>query len=145
MDVNSNQNSLSTEAVVNAPDPEVTQIAKRRRFSAEYKLKVLRETDACSQMGGVSAILRREGLYSSHLSVWRRQRDRGSLQALKPKIRGRKSLPKNPLADENARLQKETRRLKERLRKAEIIIDVQKKVSEMLGIPLDAPDGSANE
>jgi len=140
-----NQISHSTESKVNPPDPEVSQNAKRRRFSAEYKLNVLRQADACSKTGAIAALLRREGLYASHLTAWRRQRNEGSLQALKPKTRGRKPAPKNPLACENVRLQKETLRLKERLRKAEIIIDVQKKVSEMLGIPLDSPERSENE
>jgi transposase-like protein len=86
-------------------------------------------------------LLRREGLYSSHLSTWRRQRDEGALAGLAPKRRGRKPKPKNPLADENDQLRRENRRLKEQLRQAELIIDVQKKVSEMLNIPLKTPDG----
>ena len=81
-------------------------------------------------------MLRREGLYSSLLRTWRRQRDEGVLAGLRPKRRGRKAKPKNPLADEVARLQRENRRLTEKLRQAELIIDVQKKVSEMLNIPL---------
>jgi len=134
------------ESEVNAPDPEVSQNAKRRRFSAEYKLSVLRQADAVgSQVGEVSALLRREGLYASHLNTWRRQRDAGSLQALKPKTRGRKPVQKNPLASEVARQQREIQRLQLRLKKAGIIIDVQKKVSEMLGITLDSPEGSENE
>ena len=140
-----NQISLPTEDLVNPPDPQVSQNAKRRRFSAEYKLSVLRQADACSEIGGIAALLRREGLYASHLTVWRRQRNKGSLQALKPKTRGRKPAPKNPLASEVERLQKENQRLKHRLKKAEIIIDVQKKVSEMLGLPLDSPERSGNE
>ena len=127
------------------PDPEVAQIAKRRKFSAEYKLDVLRQADACSEIGGTASLLRREGLYASHLTTWRRQRDAGSLQALKPKTRGRKPAPKNPLASENARLQKENQRLQGRLKKAEIIIDVQKKVSEMLDVPRDSPERGENE
>jgi len=140
-----NKFSPPTESAVKPPNPEVSQIAKRRRFSADYKLNILRQADACSEMGEVSALLRREGLYASHLSVWRRQRDAGSLQALKPKTRGRKPAQKNPLADENARQQREIKRLQLRLKKAEIIIDVQKKVSEMLGITLASPEGSENE
>jgi len=141
-----NQISLPTEVLVNPPDPEVPQNAKRRRFSAEYKLSVLRQADAAgSEIGVIAALLRREGLYASHLTSWRRQRNKGSLQALKPKTRGRKPAPKNPLASENERLQKENQRLKQRLKKAEIIIDVQKKVSEMLGITLDSPESNGNE
>ncbi len=131
--------SSATESVVNLPDPEVSQIAKRRRFSADYKLNILRQADTCSQSGDISALLRREGLYASHLSTWRRQRNAGSLQALKPKTRGRKPAQKNPLAAENARQQREIKRLELRLKKAEIIIDVQKKVSEILGITLTRP------
>lgn len=130
---------------MNLPDPEVSQIAKRRRFSADYKLNILRQADTCSQSGDISALLRREGLYASHLSTWRRQRNAGSLQALKPKTRGRKPAQKNPLAAENARQQREIKRLELRLKKAEIIIDVQKKVSEILGITLNSPEERDNE
>ena len=135
----------ATESVVNLPDPEVSQIAKRRRFSADYKLNILRQADTCSQSGDISALLRSEGLYASHLSTWRRQREAGSLQALKPKTRGRNPAHKNPLAAENARQQREIKRLELRLKKAEIIIDVQKKVSEILGITLNSPEESDNE
>jgi transposase len=131
--------------VVNLPDPEVSQIAKRRRFSADHKLNILRQADTCMQSGDISALLRREGLYASHLSTWRRQRNAGSLQALKPKTRGRKPVQKNPLAAENARQQREIKRFELRLKKAEIIIDVQKKVSEILGTTLNSPEESDNE
>jgi transposase len=137
--------SSPTEFAVNPPDPEVSQVAKRRRFSANYKLNILRQADACSQLGEISALLRREGLYASHLSAWRRQREASALQALKPEIRGRKPAPQNPLANENARQKKEIQRLELRLKKAEIIIDIQKKVSEMLGITLDSPEENDNE
>ena len=86
-------------------------------------------------------LLRREGLYSSHLSTWRRQRDAGVLAGLTPKRRGRKAKPKNPLADEVAQLQRENQRLTEQLRQAELIIEVQRKASEMLNIPLKTQDG----
>jgi transposase-like protein len=112
----------------------------RRRFSAEYKLRILAEADGCTEQGQVGELLRREGLYSSLLSTWRRQRDEGVLAGLAPKRRGRKAKPKNPLSDEVARLERENRRLTEKLRQAELIIDVQKKVSEMLNIPLAKPD-----
>ena len=141
-----NQISRSTESKVNTPDPEVSQKAKRRRFSAEYKLNVLRQADAAgSETGAIATLLRREGLYASHLTSWRRQRNKGALQALKPKTRGRKLATKTPLASENERLQKENQRLQLRLKKAGIIIDVQKKVSEMLGITLDSPESGENE
>lgn len=123
-----------------APTTEVPEKPVRRRFSVEYKLRILAEADGCSEPGQVGELLRREGLYSSLLSTWRRQRDEGVLAGLAPKRRGRKAKPKNPLADENARLQRENDRLKEKLRQAELIIGVQKKVSEMLNIPLATPD-----
>ncbi len=124
-----------------APSPEVLEKPVRRRVTVEYKVKVLAEADACTESGQLGELLRREGLYSSHLSIWRRQRDEGVLAGLTPKRRGRKSKPKSPLTDENQRLRRENGRLKEKLRQAELIIDVQKKVSEMLSIPLKSPDG----
>ena len=123
------------------PTTEVSEKPARRRFSAEYKLRILAEADRCTELGQIGEVLRREGLYSSHLANWRRQRDEGVLAGLKPKRRGRKAKSKNPLAEDNAKLQRENRRLKEQLRQAELIIDVQKKVSEMLSIPLKSPDG----
>jgi len=123
------------------PSSEVPEKPVRRRFTVEYKAKILAEADACSEPGMLGELLRREGLYSSHLTTWRKQRDEGALAGLAPKRRGRKAKPKNPLADEVARLQRENRRLQEKLRQAELIIDVQKKVSEMLNIPLKTQDG----
>jgi transposase-like protein len=114
------------------PDPEVVPRAKRRQFSANYKLRILTEADQCTQRGEIGALLRREGLYSSHLTTWRKQRDRGQLQGLTPKKRGRKP---DPQAAELARLQRENERLKARLEQAETIIEVQKKLSQMLGLP----------
>ncbi len=118
------------------PNPEVPEKAVRRHFTAEYKLDILRKADQCQTPGEVGALLRREGLYSSNLTTWRRQRDAGILSGLKPKQRGRKPSPNHPLQDENARLRKENFRLQKRLKKAELIIDIQKKISQMLGIPL---------
>jgi len=128
-----------------APSPEVLEKPVRRRFTVEYKARVLAEADACTEPGMLGELLRREGLYSSHLTTWRRQRDEGALAGLRPKRRGRKAKPKNPLADEVARLQRENQQLKEQLRQAELIIDVQKKVSEMLSIPLKTPDGEEGD
>ena len=122
---------------VSPPDPEVPSKAVRRRFPARYKLKILRQADQC-QPGEVGALLRREGLYWSNLQAWRRQREDGTLQALTPKKRGRKTRPANPLAPEVKRLQNENRRLKRRLQQAEIMLDIQKKASEMMGISLEA-------
>ena len=114
------------------PNPEVVPRAKRRQFSAKYKLRILTEADQCTQRGEIGALLRREGLYSSHLTTWRRQRDQGQLAGLAPEKRGRKP---DPQAVELARLQRENEQLKARLEQAETIIEVQKKLSQMLGLP----------
>ncbi len=127
------------------PTTEVSEKPARRRFSAEYKLRILAEVDRCTESGQIGEVLRREGLYSSHLTNWRKQRDEGVLAGLKPKRRGRKAKTKNPLADENAKLQRKNRRLEEKLRQAELIIDVQKKVSEMLNIPLKSLDDEGDD
>jgi transposase len=116
------------------PDPEVPEKAKRRRFSAEYKLAILREADRCTEPGQIGALLRRERLYSSHLVDRRRQRDTGALQALAGK-RGRK--PADPARVEVQRLRRENERLALKLGQAERIIEIQGKLSELLGIPLD--------
>jgi transposase len=114
----------------------------RRRFTAEYKLRIVREADGCDQFGQVGALLRREGLYSSHLSTWRQQREAGTLAGLTPKRRGRKASPDAPLVADNDRLKRENQRLTEKLRQAETIIEVQKKLSELLGIRLPPPDSN---
>ena len=126
------------------PDPEVAERAARRRFTAEYKLRILREADTCAGAGEVGALLRREGLYSSHLTTWRRQREHGALAALTPKTRGRPAAPVSPLARRVAELEREKARLEGRLKQAETIIEVQKKVSEILGIPLKTPDDAGS-
>ena len=116
------------------PDPEVSEKKRRRKFTAKYKLNILSEADLCVALGQLGALLRREGLYSSHLTTWRRQREEGLLDALSPKKRGRKKKPKNPLTDRVARLEKDNRRLQQKLKQAELIIEAQKKMSEILGI-----------
>ena len=113
------------------PDPEVRPKAKHRQFTAEYKKRILDEADACTTATQRGALVRREGLYSSHLIAWRRQRAQGVLDGLTPKKRGAKS---DPLVAENARLQREIERLQARLQRAETIIEVQKKVSQLLGL-----------
>ncbi len=118
------------------PDPEVPEKPVRRTFSAEYKLGILEEVESCQNHGEIGAVLRREGLYQSHLTWWRRQREDGILNALKPQKRGRKAKDRNPLASKLAELERENRKLKESLKKAETIIEFQKKVSELLEIPL---------
>jgi transposase len=117
-----------------AIDPEVVPKAKKRQYSAEYKRRVLQEYEACTEPGARGALLRREGLYSSNITNWRRQRERGELAGLTTKKRGPKV---DPQAVENVRLRRENERLKKRLEQAELIIDVQKKVSQLLGIEND--------
>jgi transposase len=117
-----------------APDPEVVAKARRRKFTAEYKLAIVQEADRATDPGAVGALLRREGLYSSHLVQWRRLRQTGALGALSRK-RGRKP-NRNPLAEENCKLKAELVQVKKKLEQAEIIIDFQKKVSALLGIGL---------
>jgi transposase len=126
------------------PDPAVPEKPVRRRFTAEHKLCILREADRCTQPGQLGALLRREGLYSSHLSTWRQQRDAGTLAGLAPKRRGRKPAPNAPLIAENERLKRENQRLTEKLRQAETIIEVQKKLSEVLGMPLPPSHSSGS-
>jgi transposase len=120
-------------------DPEVVAQAKRRRFTAEYKHRILSEADQAKGSGGIGALLRREGLYSSLLTTWRRERTAGVRQALAPQKRGPKS-KRDPVQEENQKLHKENQRLTEQLRKAEIVIDVQKKVGALLGWPIATPD-----
>ena len=117
----------------------------RRRFTAEYKLRILHEADRSTASGQLGTLLRREGLYSSLLSTWRQQRAEGTLAGLTPKRRGRKANPDAPLIAENQRLTRETQRLAAKLRQAETIIEIQKKLSEMLGIPLPPSDNSGSE
>ncbi len=127
------------------PDPEVVAKAKRRTYTAEYKQRILEEAEAAAATrGGVGALLRREGLYSSLLAVWRRERANGIRDALTPQRRGPKS-KRNPLEDENQKLRRQNARLSEDLRKAHIIIDVQKKVAALLGHPIPEPDPDPEE
>ena len=121
-----------------APDPEVRAVAKRRQFSAAYKLAVLEEAERLSEPGGIGALLRREGLYSSHLSVWRRERESGALEAL-----GRRRGRKTKLSAEQKRvaaLEARCARLQRELEQAHTIIDVQKKLCTLLGLPTAASE-----
>lgn len=120
------------------PDPEVVANAKRRTFTAEYKLRILAEADA-AQPGAIGALQRREGLYSSHLTTWRHERQTGILKGLTPHKRGPKS-KRNPQEEQMQKLHRENQRLTEELRKAEIVIDIQKKVGALLGWPLAKAD-----
>lgn len=126
-------------------EPEVLEKASRRRFTARYKLRVLEEADGCTEPGQIGALLRREGLYSSHLTTWRRQRETGALAGLAPRKRGRKTNPQTSEKRRMAELERENERLRHRLAQAETIIDVQKKVSSLLGIPLSRPESDENE
>ncbi len=117
------------------PDPEVSEKPVRRRFSAKYKRQILNETDAATKSGQIGAILRREGLYSSNLLAWRRQRDKAINQGLAVKKRGRKPV-KDPKDEQIKRLERENARLKQRFEEAELIIEIQKKTSQLLGIKL---------
>ena len=123
----------ATAAQADRPDPEVVERGTRRRFSAEYKLRILREADACKGDGDIGALLRREGLYSSHLVNWRKQRDEGLIT----RKRGRKA---NPSLKRIKELEGEVARLRKRLKRTDLLLDIQKKASELLGIPLNSPD-----
>ena len=132
------------QAAASRPDPEVVAKPKRRTYTAEYKQRILQEAEAAAATpGGVGALLRREGLYSSLLAYWRRERVHGILDALTPRKRGPKS-QRHPLEEENLKLQRQLGQLTEQLRKAEIIIDVQKKVAALLGRPIPEQDPEEN-
>lgn len=120
------------------PDPEVVEKPKRRTYTAEYKQRILAEAAAATR-GGIGSLLRREGLYSSLLATWRRERTNGILEALTPRKRGPKS-KRHPMDEENQKLRRQNARLTEDLRKAHIIIDVQKKVAALLGHPIPEQD-----
>jgi transposase-like protein len=124
------------------PDPEVVATPKQRRFTAKEKLRILEEADACAEPGELGALLRREGIYSSYLSRWRRERERGQSQALSPKRRGPKLPANSELTRELAKLRRENERLQARLAQAEAIIEAQKKLSEVLGL---APKENGND
>ena len=124
-------------------DPEVVAVAKRRRLTAGYKLRILQEADECSGAGEIGALLRREGLYSSYLSRWRKEREQGQLEGLAGRKQGRKS--KSDLEKETARLRQENERLKARLEQAETIIEVQKKLSGLPGLSTPRMESTGRE
>ena len=123
------------------PDPEVSPVRPRRRFTSNYKQRILREAESSRETGQIGALLRREGLYSSHLVAWRKQ------LSVMPKRRGRRPMDAALAAQvqENRKLLKEKRQLERRLAQAEAIIDIQKKVSELLGIPLSQTDSDGSD
>jgi len=127
------------------PSSEVSERPERRRFTAAYKLAVVQEADRCAEPGQIGALLRREGLYSSHLGKWRQLRDQGALHGLTGKKRGPKAGASPLLKKENEQLRRDNARLQKKLAKAEMVIDFQKKVAALLDIPLSRPDddGSA--
>jgi len=134
--------STIMEGMPLAQETEVVAKARRRRFTAAEKLRVLREADGCTKPGELSALLRREGLYSSHLASWRAARRRGELAGLRPHARGPKAKAVDPRDRRLVEQAREIERLRARLERAEGLIEVQKKVSQLLGIPLasDAKD-----
>ena len=129
--------SPATSVDGSVPDPAISEKAKRRRFTAAYKLRILREVDQCKAPGEVGTILRREGLYSSSLSSWRRQRDKIAGEGLAKQKRGPQAKQEDPRVKE---LERENARLKRRLQRAEVMLEIQKKASELLGIPLNPLD-----
>jgi transposase len=128
---------INEKVRVEMPKTEVIAKAKRKQFSAAEKLRILREVEACQGSGEIGALLRREGIYSSYLTTWRRQRERGELDGLAPQRRGPKP---DPQAAEIARLKRENERLQKRLQQAELIIDFQKKAAQLFGGTLEMPD-----
>ena len=128
--------STMVEGLPVAPQTEVAAKAQRRRFTAAEKLQVLREADNCTKPGELSALLRREGLYSSHLSAWRVARRNGELAGLTPRARGPKAKPVDPRDKKIAELERQTRKLQARLERAEGLIELQKKVAAILSEPL---------
>ena len=135
--ISSIKETRNIQGIRTVPDPEVRERAVRRRFTAEYKLRILREAESCTKNGQLGALLRREGLYSTNLITWRRQMEKGTLDALSPRKRGPKGKRPDPSARRIAELERENQKLEKKLKTAEIIIDVQKKVSEILQIPLN--------
>ena len=135
--ISSIKETKSIQGISTIPDPEVREKAIRRRFTAEYKLRILKEAESCKEQGQIGAMLRREGLYSSNLTAWKHQLEKGALEALSPRKSGPKGKRPDPSARRIITLNRENERLKKKLRQAETIIEVQKKVSEILQIPLN--------
>ena len=136
---NGGANNLAADAAV--PDPEVSARPQRRRFTPVYKARIVQEAQRCTESGQIGALLRREGLYSSALTQWRRQYQAGALQGLKDDKRGRKRT-RDIRDEELQRLRRENQRLNKKLRQAELIIEIQKKVAAMLGNPIETPPNS---
>lgn len=124
---------LGERRVARAVDPEVLERPRRRKFSAEYKVRILREAERAKESGQLGGLLRREGLYTSNLTTWRRQFEGGALAALAAKKRGKKANPVDARDTRIRELERDNERLTKRLEQAETIIEVQKKVSALLG------------
>ena len=135
------EESLTKLVAHEVPDPEVAARPKRRRFTAEYKLGILKQADACKGPGEIGALLRREGLYSSHLVLWRRQREEAAQSQLKARKRGRK--PKVHQDPRVKQLERENARLQRRLKR--FLLEIQRKAAEILGVPLKRLDSDAND
>lgn len=129
------------DPVVNGQEVEVVAKAERRRFPAQYKLRILREAEACTRPGELGALLRREGLYSSHLTAWRAARKRGELAGVSAKKRGREPKQRDARDRRIAELEREVKRLRARAERAEGLVEVQKKLSEILGTDLPTTNG----
>jgi len=134
--ISSIKETKNIQSIITVPEPEVRERAVRRRFTAEYKLRILKEAESCKGHGQFGSLLRREGLYSSNLITWKRQMEKGTLEAQSPKKRGPKAKRPDPSARRIAELERENQKLQKKLRQAETVIDVQKKISEILQIPL---------
>jgi len=126
-----------SRSIDGVPDPEVLEKATRRSYTAEYKRRILREAEVCKEQGQIGTLLRKEGLYSSNLTVWRHQAERGTLDALSSKKRGPKTRKPDPSVRRIAEQENEIQKLRARLRKAELIIEAQKKIAEIFQLPLD--------
>lgn len=133
---------VSAAGAAGVPDPAVEAKAKRRRFTAEYKLRILREAERAKESGEIGAILRREGLYSSLLTQWRRDRDRVAKAGLTARKRGPKAKAKDPKVKQ---LEREIAKLRRRNERVELMLSIQKKASELLGIPLNPHDPDEND
>ncbi len=129
---------MSESQMATIPEVEVDPKARRRQFSAKYKLDVVKRAEACTAPGSLGALLRTEGLYSSHLSTWRRQRDAGQLAGLTPKKRGRKRVEVDARDRKMVELQRENTKLQARAERAEALVELQKKVAALLGTPLES-------
>lgn len=131
---------MSESQMATVPEVEVDPKAHRRQYSAKYKLDIVKRAEACTAPGSLGALLRAEGLYSSHLSTWRRQRDAGELAGLTPKKRGRKRVEVDARDRKLAELQRENTKLTARAERAEALVDLQKKVAALLGTPLESDE-----